>query len=150
MDHIFRKPFAQLVTDHLEINRFCNKSVHACICKLLLCVYHSICSQGNDWQVLVLWFRKCPDCFGSFNAVHHRHHVIHQYQIIMPFLYHSDSIFSIFCGINLKLQRFQKLLGNEQVQGIIIYQENVGILCGKQAFCFFADNTVVPLLVVDF
>ena len=132
--HIDNKFLRQAAANHpiqfLHIYRFGNHIIHAGRQKLLFYANNRICRQCNNWNcpaIFVISASQDPRCF---LAIHDRHHVIHQDQIIIMRLLNTFQRFlAISRGLNRNLQRFQKSFSDLQIHVVIIHQKNLYSRC---------------------
>ena len=100
-------------------------------------------THGYNRHLLTILPVQLPNGFRSLQAVHFRHHDVHQYQIIGIFRHFHHPFYrqtSVFDTVHLNLIFFQNCLNNFQIQFIILNHQHFAALKGtvlRNLFLFF-------------
>lgn len=74
-------PFGDRLLDFLYLQRLCQMGIHACGEALLCILVKGVCGHGDDGQRFRVRSVERANGLRSVNAVHHRHHHIHENRV---------------------------------------------------------------------
>ena len=78
---VFLHPFGDRLLDLLYLQRLCQMGIHACGEALLCILVKGVCGHGDDGQRFRVRSVERANGLRSVNAVHHRHHHIHENRV---------------------------------------------------------------------
>ena len=130
VDFFLGQPTVYGIDKHANLDGFCDKIVHAFLDKHFFDIANDIRSKRDNGHIIVLGV-EAPDDVRCLNSVDFRHHMIHENQVVHCLRYFADCLIAAESGVNLHVKRLKESLGNSQVDGIVIHNEDFCRLGGK-------------------
>jgi hypothetical protein len=123
-DLLLGEPLMQLVCDVFKGDRLGTEVVHTLGEEHLFCAADSVRCE-RDYRYAVIFRHESSDDVCGFYSVDFRHHVIHEYRVVLDLVHHSDSVARASRKVNVHLERFEQSLCDREVDGVIVNDEDM-------------------------
>ena len=146
LNQFLRQELLEARKQNLFANRLCNIIRETFIHVLIFGVDHSICGKHHDRCIRIRTLCKLSHLAERFDTIHHRHHVIQEYNIVVILFNEFQGFGPIDCRINLNLGIFEKARKNLQVHLHVVSQKNS---CIRRNKFFVSSIHNIHLLLVQ-
>ena len=105
---------------------FCHEVVHSGLQKLLPRVAHGVGGQGDDGDLLEIAPIQRTDVARGLDAVHLRHHVVHEDRVIAGLFDHFNGLEAAGAGVDLHPVGAHQALCHLQVRRVVVHDQDAG------------------------